>query len=162
MTRDSVVQIGTTAENKNRLKARADQNGQSLSEYGHELIEDHLDENIDGSANTDTRKEMADSLSTLRADLMGILAEFRSETAPAIQGMQSVRTAYLIAIWKLLETEYSAEERRYAMRFAAAHVGINPAVLSTDPSPDVEETDEIATETLIPALASVVGSGDDR
>lgn len=161
MTRDSVVQIATTAENKRRLEDRAEEVDQSLSKYGHELIEDHLNES-EAATQSAIRQEMSDSLSDLRADLMEMLAEFRSETAPAIHDMQSVRTAYLIAIWKLLEAEYSVEERRYAMRFAAANVGIDPELITTDPSPDLEETDEIATETLVPALASVLDNSDDQ
>ena len=162
MTRETVVQIYTTEENKSRLEALADQDGQSISDYGHALIQDHLDASIDGTDQSETPADMADSMADLREELMRLLSEFQSETAPEIRDMQSVRTAYLIAIWKLVETEYSSEERRYAMRFAAAHVGVNPAVISTDPAPDVEETDESATETLVPALASVVGSDDDR
>jgi predicted DNA-binding protein len=159
MTRTATVAFQTTEENKARLQDRADDVDQSLSTYGHHLIENYLDETSDTSVKY---SELEDILANLREEITTILTEFQSETGQEIRAVQSVRTAYLIAIWKLLEAEYSAEERRYAMRFAAAHVGIDPKIINPDPSPDVEATDEIESEMLVPAMASVFGSSDDR
>ena len=162
MSRRATVQICTTPANKQRLEARAAEVDQSLSEYGHELIEAHLASNINVATQSGTRRHMMDTVADLRTDITDTLDEFRAQSAAEIRDMQAVRTAYLIAIWKLLEAEYSAEERRYAMRFAAAHAGIDPALISTGPSPEPEESDELATEALVPALASVIGDGDDQ
>jgi len=161
MTRDATIEIRTTQQNKDRLEVRADQDGQSLSEYGHQLFEDHLYGSTNGATPAEMREEMKHTLADLRVDLTAILSEFRSEIGPELRDAQSVRTAYIIAIWKLLESEYSTQERQYAMQVAAAHTGVDPALVSVDPSSSAEPTDGEAAEQLVPGLESVSGAGSD-
>jgi hypothetical protein len=164
MTRETLLQIYTTEENKERLKETADAVDQSLSEYGHHLIEQHL-ASLSETEEPDrlgTERTVVDILTDLHEDVTAELSEFRSETADDLLYVHSVRTAYLIALWKLLEGEHSAPERRYAMRFAAAHVGVEPTVLEQDGPPDPEISDGVPTEDLAPALSTVVEVlGDD-
>jgi hypothetical protein len=164
MTRETSLQIYTTEENKAKLEDTADAVDQSLSEYLHHLIEQHLDslEETDEPDRLGTERSAVDILTDLHEDVTAELSEFRSETADELLYVHSVRTAYLIALWKLLEDEHSAAERRYAMRFAAAHVGVEPTVLEQDGPPDPEISDGVPTEDLAPALSTVVEVlGDD-
>jgi len=164
MTRETILQIYTTEENKAKLKETADAVDQSLSEYSHHLIEQHLEpvSETDEPDRLGTEPTVVEILADLHEDVTTQLSEFRSETADELLYVHSVRTAYLIALWKLLEDEHSAAERRYAMRFAAAHVGIDPDVLEQNGPPDAETSDAVPTENLAPALSSLVELlGDD-
>ena len=164
MTRETLLQIYTTEENKAKLKETADAVDQSLSEYSHHLIDQHL-ASLTETGEPDrlgTERTAVDILTDLHEDVTAELSEFRSETADELLYVHSVRTAYLIALWKLLEDEHSAAECRYAMRFGAAHVGVEPVLLEQDGPPDSEISDDALTEDLAPALSSVVDVlGDD-
>jgi hypothetical protein len=164
MTRETSLQVYTTAKNRKKLEETAEDVGQSLSEYCHHLIEQHLASvgETDEPDRLGTERTAVDILTDLHEDVTAELSEFRSETADELLYVHSVRTAYLIALWKLLEDEHSAAERRYAMRFAAAHVGVEPTVLEQDGPPDPEISDGVPTEDWAPALSSVVDVlGDD-
>lgn len=164
MTREAQFQIYTTEENMAKLREAANAVDQSLSEYGHHLIERHIASlsRTDEPDGLKTDRSAMTILADLHDDLTEQLAEFRSETAEELLYVHSVRSAYLIALWKLLEEDFSVAERRYALQFGAAHAGIEPEVLATDGPPDVQATDGVTTENPVPELSSVVEMlGDD-
>ena len=158
MTRETLLQIYTTEENKAKLKETADTVDQSLSEYGHHLIDQHLASltETDEPERLGTEQTVIDIVRDLHEDVTTQLEQFRAERADEFLYVQSVQTAYLIALWKLLADEYSAAERRYAMRFGAAHVGVEPTVLDQDGPLNAVPADDVPTENLTPELTSVV------
>lgn len=145
--RDTLIQIYTTEENQEWVEELADEAGLSVSEYGHELIEEHVDDETGESQyrrySTDTKIEVL--LEEAQSEITELLDEFESETMEEVKTVQKVRTAYTIAIWKLLQDEYSSEQRRLAMKFAGEHVGRDPDTeLRTQDGGDNSESDTSA------------------
>jgi hypothetical protein len=130
--RDTLLQIYTTEAYKEWFDQLADDAGTSTSEYGHKVIEDHIDretgENQYRRYDTDTSIELL--LEEAQREVKELVAEFESGTMEEVKTIQEVRTAYTIAIWKLLQDDYSAEQRRLALKFAGEHVGKDPGLES--------------------------------
>mgnify|MGYP000032399817 CR=1 FL=1 len=125
MSERTVIQIYTTDENREWLEQLADEEDTSISEYGHEMIEDHIDretgERQYGRYGTDTEIEVI--LDSLKEELGETLDQFESETLEEVRHIQRVRTAYLISIWKLIKDDYSTAEQQLAMKFAERFTG---------------------------------------
>ncbi|GCF15989.1 hypothetical protein Harman_39240 [Haloarcula mannanilytica] len=127
--RDAVIQIYTTSENKEWIKERAEIEGKTVSDIGHDLVEEYIDSET-GEAQferyrTDTQLELL--LENVRSDIMENLDEFKSESLEEIKTIQKVRTAYTIAIWKLLHEDHDDAHLRLAMKFATERIGQEPA-----------------------------------
>jgi len=148
--RDTLLQIYTSEENKELFDQLADAAGTSTSEYGHEVIEDYVEwetgENQYQRYSTNTKIEVL--LEEAKREVTELLAEFESGSMEEVKTVQKVRTAYIIAIWKLLQDDYSAEQRRLALKFAGEHVGQNPDTESQTPDEEnnAESDASAATE----------------
>ncbi|KAA9396345.1 hypothetical protein Har1130_18865 [Haloarcula sp. CBA1130] len=148
--RDTLLQIYTSEENKELFDQLADAAGTSTSEYGHEVIEDYVEwetgENQYQRYSTNTKIEVL--LEEAKREVTELLAEFESGSMEEVKTVQKVRTAYIIAIWKLLQDDYSAEQRRLALKFAGEHVGQDPDTESQTPDEEnnAESDASAATE----------------
>lgn len=127
--RDEVIQIYTTSENKEWIKERAEIEGKTVSDIGHGLVEEYIDRETGETQferyGTDTQLELV--MENIRSDIMDEIDEFKSETLEELKTIQKVRTAYTIAIWKLLQEEYDDAHLRLAMKFATERIGQAPA-----------------------------------
>jgi hypothetical protein len=123
--RDTVVQIYTTEENQEWLEELADKEGTSISDYGHRIIQDHIDRETGKRQydryGTDTEVEVI--LDSLKTELETTLDQFESDTLEEVRHIQRVRTAYLISIWRLIKDDYSTAEQQLAMQFAERFTG---------------------------------------
>jgi len=132
MSDRTVVQIYTTDENQEWLEQLAEKEGTSVSEYGHGIIQDHIDretgERQYDRYGTDTEIEVI--LDTLKEELGETLDQFESDTLEEVRHIQRVRTAYLISIWRLIKDDYSTAEQELAMKFAERFTGQD---LNTEP-----------------------------
>ncbi|GGM53599.1 hypothetical protein [Haloarcula argentinensis] len=140
--RDTLLQIYTSEENKELFDQLADAAGTSTSEYGHEVIEEYVEWETGESQyqrySTNTKIEVL--LEEAKREVTELLEEFESGTMEEVKTVQKVRTAYTIAIWKLIQDDYSAEQRRLALKFAGEHVGRDPDTESQ--APDEESNPE--------------------
>lgn len=145
--RRTLLQIYTTEENKKLFDQLADAAGTSTSEYGHEVIEDYVEWETGESQyqrySTNTKIEAL--LEEAKREVTELLEEFESGTMEEVKTVQKVRTAYTIAIWKLIHDDYSAEQRRLALKFAGEHVGRDPDIESQ--TPDEESNPESDAST---------------
>ena len=134
--RDEVLQIYTTSENKEWIKERAEIEGKTISDIGHSLVEEHIDRETGETQferyGTDTQLELV--LENIRSDVTAELDEFKSETLEELKTVQKVRTAYTIAIWKLLQEDHDDAHLRLAMKFATDRIGREPATEATNGS----------------------------
>ena len=125
MTDRTAIQVYTTEQKEEWLKELADEEGKSVSEYGREIFQEHIDretgERQYDRYGTDTEIEVI--LDSLKNELEDTLDEFESETLEEIRHIQRVRTAYLISIWKLIKDDYSTAEQQLAMKFAERFTG---------------------------------------
>jgi hypothetical protein len=140
--RDEVIQIYTTGENKEWIKERAEIEGKTVSDIGHGLVEEYIDRETGETQferyGTDTQLELV--MENIRSDIMDEIDEFKSETLEELKTIQKVRTAYTIAIWKLLQEEYDDAHLRLAMKFATERIGQEPATeTSTESDTDSGE-----------------------
>ncbi|WP_058992355.1 hypothetical protein [Haloarcula sp. CBA1127] len=146
--RDTLLQIYTTEAYKELFDKLADSAGTSTSKYGHEVIEEHIDRETGEDQyrryNTDTSIELL--LEEAQREVKELVAEFESGTMEEVKTIQEVRTAYIIAIWKLLQDDYSAEKRRLALKFAGEHVGQDPCLESREKG-NSESTSPSAVES---------------
>ena len=147
--RDTLLQIYTSEGNKELFDQLADAAGTSTSEYGHEVIEDYVEwetgENQYQRYSTNTKIEVL--LEEAKREVTELLAEFESGSMEEVKTVQKVRTAYIIAIWKLLQDDYSAEQRRLALKFAGEHVGQNPDTESQTPDEENNAESDASTAT---------------
>jgi len=147
--RDTLLQIYTSEENKELFDQLADAAGTSTSEYGHEVIEDYVEwetgENQYQRYSTNTKIEVL--LEEAKREVTELLAEFESGSMEEVKTVQKVRTAYIIAIWKLLQDDYSAEQRRLALKFAGEHVGQDPDTESQTPDEENNAESDASTAT---------------
>jgi hypothetical protein len=143
MGRDSIIQFYTTDENEEWLSEQAEASGQSLSEYCHEVIADHIDREQErqqyGRYGIDQQIELI--LNEIRDETTEVLSEFESEMGTTLERIQRLRTVYVIAIWRLVKEEYSVPQREAALKHGADHVGLTP-----------EEDPEISS--VLPASAN--------
>ncbi|WP_424005410.1 hypothetical protein ACOZ4I_19570 (plasmid) [Haloarcula salina] len=134
--RDEVLQIYTTSENKEWITERADIEGKTISDIGHSLVEEYIDRETGATQferyGTDTQLELV--MENIRSDIMDELDEFKSETLEELKMVQKVRTAYTIAIWKLLQEDHDDAHLRLAMKFATDRIGREPATETTNGS----------------------------
>ena len=154
MRRDVSVQLYTTEENRQWVKDRAEVADQSISDYCHEVLEAHIDR-VTGDSQyerygTDTQLEVL--MEDIREELTTLLTELQSDVGEDLNYMQSIRTAYVIAIWELMKEDYTPSQRRLAMKFAGEHVGQGPgpvpaAVTADDVSADTTLTDTMSAES---------------
>ncbi|KOX93202.1 hypothetical protein [Haloarcula rubripromontorii] len=147
--RDTLLQIYTSEGNKELFDQLADAAGKSTSEYGHEVIEDYVEwetgENQYQRYSTNTKIEVL--LEEAKREVTELLAEFESGSMEEVKTVQKVRTAYIIAIWKLLQDDYSAEQRRLALKFAGEHVGQDPDTESQTPDEENNAESDASTAT---------------
>ncbi|RLM88053.1 hypothetical protein [Haloarcula sp. Atlit-7R] len=134
--RDEVLQIYTTSENKEWIKERAEIEGKTISDIGHSLVEEYIDRETGETQferyGTDTQLELV--MENIRSDITAELDEFKSETLEELKTVQKVRTAYTIAIWKLLQEDHDDAHLRLAMKFATDRIGREPATETTNGS----------------------------
>jgi hypothetical protein len=134
--RDEVLQIYTTSENKEWIKERAEIEGKTISDIGHSLVEEYIDRETGETQferyGTDTQLELV--MENIRSDITAELDEFKSETLEELKTVQKVRTAYTIAIWKLLQEDHDDAHLRLAMKFATDRIGREPATEATNGS----------------------------
>lgn len=134
--RDEVLQIYTTSENKEWIKERAEIEGKTISDIGHSLVEEYIDRETSETQferyGTDTQLELV--MENIRSDITAELDEFKSETLEELKTVQKVRTAYTIAIWKLLQEDHDDAHLRLAMKFATDRIGREPATEATNGS----------------------------
>ncbi|WP_146418336.1 hypothetical protein [Haloarcula hispanica] len=134
--RDEVLQIYTTSENKEWIKERAEIEGKTISDIGHSLVEEHIDRETGETQferyGTDTQLELV--MENIRSDISDELDEFKSETLEELKTVQKVRTAYTIAIWKLLQEDHDDAHLRLAMKFATDRIGREPATETANES----------------------------
>lgn len=144
--RDTLIQIYTTEAYQEWFQELADEADMSVSEYGHEVIENHINretgENQYRRYSTDTSIEVL--IEEAQREVTELLTEFESETMEEVKTIQKVRTAYTIAIWRLLQDEYSSEKRRLAMKFAGEHVGRDPPNEPRTPNREADSDSTIA------------------
>ena len=147
--RDTLLQIYTSEGNKELFDQLADAAGKSTSEYGHEVIEDYVEWETGESQyqrySTNTKIEAL--LEEAKREVTELLAEFESGSMEEVKTVQKVRTAYIIAIWKLLQDDYSAEQRRLALKFAGEHVGQDPDTESQTPDEENNAESDASTAT---------------
>ncbi|KAA9400568.1 MULTISPECIES: hypothetical protein [Haloarcula] len=131
--RDEVLQIYTTSENKEWIKERAEIEGKTISDIGHSLVEEYIDRETGETQferyGTDTQLELV--MENIRSDITAELDEFKAETLEELKTVQKVRTAYTIAIWKLLQEDHDDAHLRLAMKFATDRIGREPATEAT-------------------------------
>lgn len=132
MSRDSVVKFYTTEANREWIEEQAEASNQSLSEYCHEVIAAHIDEEQDkqqyGRYAVDQQIELV--LNEIREETSSLLTEFESETAERLELIQRLRTVYVIALWRLIKEDYAPARQEAAMKHAVDHAGLVP---SADP-----------------------------
>jgi hypothetical protein len=128
MGRDTIIQFYTTDENEEWLSEQADASGQSLSEYCHAVIADHIDREQErwqyGRYGVDQQIELI--LNEIRDETTEVLSDFESEMGTHLNRIQRLRTVYVIAIWRLVKQEYSVSQREAALKHGADHVGLDP------------------------------------
>ncbi|GGM50432.1 hypothetical protein [Haloarcula argentinensis] len=148
--RDEVIQIYTTSENKEWIKERAEIEGKTVSDIGHGLVEEYIDRETGETQferyGTDTQLELV--MENIRSDIMDEIDEFKSETLEELKTIQKVRTAYTIAIWKLLQEEYDDAHLRLAMKFATERIGQAPA--TETPTESDTDSGEQVPESSVP------------
>jgi len=132
MARESIIQFYTTKEYEEWLTEQAEAADKSLSEYCHEIVEQHITQEQDDQQyrryGADQRIELV--LEELRDETSTLLSEFQSETGTRLERMQRLRTIYVMALWRLLREDYATAEQESALKSALDHVGRN---LSADP-----------------------------
>ncbi|MFY4815297.1 hypothetical protein ACOJIV_21750 [Haloarcula sp. AONF1] len=154
--RDTLIQIYTTEENQEWFEELADEAGTSVSEYGHGIIEDHVGRET-GKRQYDrygTDTELEVTLDSLEKELNDTLSQFKSETLEEVRYVQQVRTAYIIAIWRLIQDNYTPAERQLAMKFAEKFTGQD---LNIEAGTMPVETDSSDADTE----AAAHSTGDD-
>jgi len=128
MGRDSIIQFYTTDENEEWLSEQAKASDQSLSEYCHEVIADHINREQErrqyGRYGVDQQIELI--LNDIRDETTEVLSDFESEMGTTLERIQRLRTVYVIAIWRLVKEEYSTSKREAALKHGADHVGLTP------------------------------------
>jgi len=130
MSRDETVKFYTTDEYKQRLKDQAEASNQSLSEYCHEVLAAHLDEEQDRQQysryGVDQQIELV--INEFRDEASSQLTEFKSTTGGKLELIQRLRTVYMIAMWRLIKEDYSPARQEAAMKHAVDHAGLVPSV----------------------------------
>jgi hypothetical protein len=142
MSRDTHVRFYTTDENKEWLSEQAEANGQSLSEYCHQIVAEYIDREQErqeyGRYGVDQQIELV--LNQIRDEARTLLSEFQSEAGTRLDRIQRIRAVYVIALWRLVEGEYTVEQREEAMKVASEIVGQapsdDPEIQSAIPSPE--------------------------
>lgn len=132
MARESIIQFYTTDEYEEWLSEQAEAADKSLSEYCHEVVEQHITQEQDDQQyrryGVDQQIELA--LDELRDETSTLLSEFQSETGTRLEHIQRLRTIYVMAIWRLLRENFAPSEQESALKSALEHVGRD---LSADP-----------------------------
>ena len=152
MGRDELLQFYTTGENGEWLTEQAEAADKSLSEYCHQLVEEHINREQDrkqyGRYGVDQQIELV--LDQIRDEATTLLATFQSETGPKIDRVQRIRTVYVIALWHLFKNNYSSSEREAALKRAGEFIGRDPSndpeLRAALPVSDIQ-TSRIATES---------------
>lgn len=151
MARESIIQFYTTDEYEEWLTKQAEAADKSLSEYCHQVVEQHITQEQDDQQyrryGADQQIELA--LDELRDETSTLLSNFQSETGTRLERMQRLRTIYVMALWRLIREDYDPSEQESALKSALDHVG-------RDPSADPElrrllTSDRVHTAELEPA-----------
>lgn len=154
MNRDSHIPVYTTETVEERIEAQANAADKSVSTYCHEVLKEHVEETIAETQRvrygTDTDIELL--LEKLQSELIAIVESFRTDTGAEIHHLQSLRTAYAIAIWELIKDDYSPAEREVALKTAGQHAKKQTPAQSgqqreTEPR-DKRDVDKIDTDQL--------------
>jgi hypothetical protein len=155
MSRDATVRFYTTDENKKWLTEQAGAADQSLSEYCHQAITEYIGREQErqeyGRYGVDQQIELI--LNQIRDDASTLLSEFQSETGTRLERIQRIRAVYVIALWRLVENDYTRDQREEAMKAAAEVVGRapsdDPEIQTAIPSPETHhpQADSASTDS---------------
>lgn len=166
MARESIIQFYTTEEYEEWLSEQAEAADKSLSEYCHEVVEQHITEEKDDQQyrryGVDQQIELA--LDELHDETTTLLSEFQSETGTRLEHIQRLRTIYVMAIWRLLKDNHAPSKQESALKSAIEHVGHD---LSTDPelrrllTPDQANTVESGAEQTEATPAGTTGEDSE-
>jgi len=160
MSRDSHIPVYTTETVKESIETQANAADKSVSAYCHEVLAEHVEETLDENQRarygTDTDIELL--LEELRSELIGMLDSFITETGAEIHHLQSLRTAYAIAIWELIKDDYSPAQREVALKTAGQHAKKHTPTQSSQQREaelrDRPDTDKMDTHQSSPATPS--------
>lgn len=138
MNRDAHIPVYTTERVETYIESQADAADQSVSTYCHEVLKEHVESDMDANQQarygTDTDIELL--ITELQSELRSLLDSFITETGAEIHHLQSLRTAYAIAIWELIKDDYSPAEREVALKTAGKHV--EKQTLTSGQQPETE------------------------
>ena len=162
MARDELLQFYTTDENEEWLTEQAEAEDKSLSEYCHQVVEEHVNREQDrkqyGRYAVDQQIEL--TLDQIRDEATTLLSTFQSETGAKIDRVQRIRTVYVIALWHLLKNNYSPSQRDAALKRAAEFVDRDPSndpeLRAALPASDIQSS-EILTESDSSAHPNTTG-----
>lgn len=127
MGRNSIIQFYTTEENEQRLQEQADAANTSLSEYCHQVVEEHISEkqHEQQKRRYSVEQQVELKLDEIRSETSTLLSTFQSERA-RLEHMQRLRTIYVMALWRLLRNDYSQSKQEEALNWSVNHVGQEP------------------------------------
>lgn len=155
MARNSIIQFYTTEENEERLQEQGDAANKSLSEYCHQVVEEHISEKQreQQKRRYSVEQQVELKLDEIRSETSTLLSTFQSERA-RLEHMQRLRTIYVMALWRLLRNDYSPSKQKEALKWSVNHVGqepiddpeLRPLLTSTQESTSNLEPEE--SETL--------------